>query len=92
VEKIGDLKMHQHTDFSIEPLSLRFENHERMRYYKVILGPDLFGDWVLTKVWGGLGKADGRIMHIPCSYENAKKEIAAITQTRIKHGYQICCQ
>lgn len=34
-------------------------NSEKRRYYRVILGRDLFGSLVLHCVWGGLDSAKG---------------------------------
>jgi transposase len=40
------------------------------RYYEVHLHQDLWGDWVLTQVWGRRGTELGRMVHTPCaSYE-----------------------
>jgi predicted DNA-binding WGR domain protein len=75
----------------IEFLSLRWEHPEKRRYYKLMLSHDLLGDWVITKVWGGIGKAGGRIMHLPCfSYIEAQKLVEDITVTRGKRGYLLC--
>ena len=38
---------------------LRWERHADKRYYLIMLYRDLLGDLVLTKVWGGIGKANG---------------------------------
>lgn len=66
----------------------RFENQQTQRYYRLLLTRDLFGDWVVTRVWGGIGKATGRISHIPCpSYEAAITLIKKIASTRHQRGY-----
>lgn len=36
-------------------------NPEKARYYQVFLDQDLFGDWTLLKVWGGIGSNRGRM-------------------------------
>ncbi len=70
----------------------RFEHPQRKRFYRVILSKDLFGDWVVTRVWGSIGKANGRIMHAPCSsYEEAILMIQTISKTRKRRGYEITC-
>lgn len=59
-----------------------------MRYYQIIFERDLFGDWVLTKVWGGINTANGRICKIACaSYEDGLKKVTAIEKTRAQRGY-----
>jgi hypothetical protein len=69
-------------------LSLRWEHHLKKRYYKVVLSRDLLGDWVLTRVWGGIGQATGKITHIYCvTYEDGLRLADTITKTRIKKGY-----
>lgn len=69
----------------------RFENRQTLRYYRTILSQDLFGDWVVTRVWGGIGKPSGRITHIPCpTYEDGIKLIDNIAKTRLKRGYALC--
>ena len=69
-------------------LSLRWEHAEKKRYYHVILNQDLFGDWVITKAWGGINQATGRITHSPChSSEKARLLIKKITKIREKRGY-----
>jgi len=66
----------------------RWVHPGKKRYYKLRLDCDLLGDWVVTRVWGGLNQATGRITHIPCSsYEDAIKLIEKISKTRIKRGY-----
>jgi len=53
-----------------------------------MLAQDLFGEWVITRVWGGIGKAMGRITHVPCSsYDEGLKLIDKITKTRLARGY-----
>ena len=71
-------------------LDQRFEDRKKMRYYRILLSQDLFGDWVVTRVWGGIGKASGRIKHSPCSsYEDAITFIRNIAKIRIRRGYQL---
>lgn len=69
-------------------ISLRWEHPERQRYYHVVLAQDLFGDWVITKAWGGISKASGRITHLPCpTREEASVLIHKITKLRESRGY-----
>lgn len=78
----------KHPSNEQELLRYRWVQPDKKRYYKLILSCDLLGDWCVTRVWGGLNQASGRITHIPCSsYEDAIKLIEKISKTRIKHGY-----
>ena len=66
----------------------RWENHQTNRYYRVLLAQDLFGQWLLTKIWGGINQATGRITHLPYqSYEEAAQAIEQIAKVRVKRGY-----
>lgn len=61
----------------------RWENRQTNRYYRVLLAQDLFGQWLLTKIWGGINQATGRITHWPYpSYEEAIKAIDQIAKIR----------
>jgi hypothetical protein len=71
-------------------INIRFEHHLKNRYYRLILSQDLFGDWVVTRVWGGIGKANGRIMHVLCSsYEEATILIRNIVKIKKRKGYEL---
>lgn len=73
--------------------SLRWEHPDKRRYYKLVLSYDLLGDWVVTRVWGGLNQATGRVSHIPCpTYDDAIKLMDKISKLRTKHGYIITKQ
>ena len=69
-------------------LHYRWENREKQRYYRVILAKDLFGEWIITKIWGGLNKAGGGAKHVPCqTFELGIKLIEKISKTRDQRGY-----
>ena len=69
----------------------RWEHREKERYYSILLSPDLFGQWVVTRVWGGINQATGRITHVPCtSYEEGLSMVAKIAKIRLQHGYLLC--
>lgn len=69
----------------------RFENKNKKRYYKIILSRDLFNEWVITKVWGSLNNASGRIVHIHApSYETSLSMIEKLIKLRKKRGYELC--
>jgi hypothetical protein len=61
-----------------EWISLRWERGSR--YYEVHLHQDLWGDWVLTQVWGCRGTELGRMVHhTPCaSREEGCERLAAV--------------
>jgi len=71
-----------------EWLSLRWEKGSR--YYEVRLHQDLWGDWVLTQVWGRRDTALGRVVHTPCtSYEEGYERLAAVRVRRESRGYKV---
>jgi hypothetical protein len=71
-----------------EWISLRWERGTR--YYEVYLHQDLWGDWVLTQVWGRRGTELGRIVHTPCtSYEKGCEQLAAVQARREQRGYTV---
>jgi len=60
------------------------------RYYELHLRQDLFGDWVLTRVWGGRGTALGRIrQELSESYTAGVARHAAAEKVRMKRGYWV---
>lgn len=70
--------------------SLRWEHPQKKRYYQVLLAKDLFGDWVITKAWGAIDQAQGRVVHIYCpSFLDAKKILDDIVKTRKRRGYYL---
>lgn len=70
-----------------EPLRLRWE--KETRYYEVHLQQDLWGSWVLTRIWGRRGSPMGQIRRAPCaSYAEAVKQLAAVRSQRQRRGYE----
>lgn len=70
-----------------EPLRLRWE--KETRYYEVHLQQDLWGTWVLTRIWGRRGSPMGQVRRIPCaSYAEAMKQLAAVRSQRKKREYE----
>ncbi len=61
----------------------------KTRYYQVHLDRDLFGDWTLRKVWGGIDSARGRMHNtgVP-SYDDGIEQIREIAKRRNQHGYR----
>jgi hypothetical protein len=67
----------------------RWENPENKRYYRVLFARDLFGEWLITKIWGGLRNAGGGMKNIACaSYEDGIKLINKVNESRLKRGYK----
>ncbi|SMF97840.1 WGR domain-containing protein [Methylomagnum ishizawai] len=59
------------------------------RYYEAHIGQDLWGGWVLTRVWGRRGSPLGRVRRIPCgSYEEARAKLAGVERQRGRRGYR----
>ena len=67
---------------------LAWINPEKARYYRVHLDQDLFGDWTLIKVWGGIGSNRGR-MHSTgvASFEAGIELVDEIARRRSQRGY-----
>ena len=60
-----------------------------VRYYEAHLHQDLWDGWVLTRVWGTIGAANGRVVHTPCdSYSAGVSRLGQIAQRRKQHGYR----
>ncbi len=58
------------------------------RYSEAHLHQDLWGEWVLTKVWGRRGTLWGRAVHVPCaSYREACERLTALHVRREHRGY-----
>lgn len=68
-------------------------NPEKARYYQVHLAQDLFGDWTLIKVWGGIGSNRGRLHSTGvASYEAGIEQVDEIARRRTQRGYRSCIQ
>lgn len=67
-------------------LALRWETAQR--YYAVYVHPDLWGEIVLTRAWGGKGSRLGNVQsdHIP--QDDITKALLDIAHRRQKHKYQ----
>jgi hypothetical protein len=70
------------------PTQRSWINPEKARYYQVFLDQDLFGDWTLIKVWGGIGSNRGR-MHSTgvVSYKAGIELVDEIARRRARRGY-----
>ncbi len=70
-------------------IQYRWENPTNQRYYRILFARDLFGEWVITKIWGGVQKAGGGMKNVPCAtYDEGIKLIEKVKDTRLKRGYQ----
>ena len=58
------------------------------RFYEALIERDLFGDWVLTLVWGRRGSALGRVQHRPHpSVTAAHDALQTVSRRRRRRGY-----
>ena len=58
------------------------------RFYEALIERDLFGDWVLTLVWGRRGSALGRVRHrVQPSVAAAHDALQTVSQRRERRGY-----
>ena len=63
---------------------------EKARYYAVYLERDLFGEWNLRKVWGGMHSRRGRMRNTGvASYEAGLAVIGEIARRRVQRGYRV---
>ncbi|GAB4363789.1 MAG: WGR domain-containing protein [Methylohalobius sp. ZOD2] len=68
-------------------IKLRWEKNSR--YYEAHLHQDLWGDWVVTRVWGQRGGRLGRVMHVPCrSQEEGREMLRSLDRSRRRRGYE----
>ncbi|MGX2039359.1 WGR domain-containing protein [Methylocaldum sp. MU1018] len=69
--------------------SVRLRWEKELRYYEIHLQQDLWGDWVLTRIWGRRGSPMGQIRRMPChSYEDAVAKLTDIRSRRKRRGYE----
>ena len=60
------------------------------RYYEVRLHPDLWGQWIVTRMWGRSGTALGRRVSVPClSYQDGLQRVEAVRERRRQRGYRL---
>lgn len=70
-----------------EWLTLRW--HCTSKYYEAHLHQTLFGDWVVTRVNGSIGQANGQVRHRPVdSYHQGIDALIDITRRRQTRHYQ----
>ncbi len=62
--------------------------HKETRYYQARLEQDLFGFWVVTRVWGRRGTRRGQIRTLAVSSPaEGMQRLADIAVLRRQHGY-----
>ena len=67
---------------------LRWVKHTR--YYEVLLHQDLWGGWIVTRIWGRRGSPLGRVRHQPCgSYAEGLSRVQQVQQRRTQRGYAL---
>jgi hypothetical protein len=58
------------------------------RHYTALLHQDLWGQWILTKVWGGRGSRLGRVVDVPCrDYAEGVVMLESVRIRRERRGY-----
>lgn len=68
----------------------RWEHPDKNRYYEVRLRQDLFGSWVITKIWGGCGTSLGRLTNKPFNnYEEAVTVMLELIKRRKYKKYAL---
>jgi predicted DNA-binding WGR domain protein len=71
---------------STRPLRRRLEKDSR--YYEAHVCQDLWGDWVITRIWGRRGSKLGQVRRAPCeSYAEALDQLATVAKQRERRGY-----
>jgi predicted DNA-binding WGR domain protein len=69
---------------------IRLRREKGTRYYEVHLHQDLWGEWVLTRVWGRRGTQLGRMVHNPCaSYDDGCELLTAVQARRERRDYEV---
>jgi hypothetical protein len=59
------------------------------RFYAAHVMQDMFGDWTLRKVWGGIGSRRGGMSPTGLgSYEEGVEQLQEIAKRRGKRGYR----
>ncbi len=68
---------------------MRWTNPEKARYYEVHLVVDLFGDWNLITVWGGLDSPRGGMNRTAfASFAEGERALERIAKRRQRRGYR----
>lgn len=67
----------------------RWINPSKHRYYEVRVLQNLFGQWEVQRIWGGVGSALGTVRYDPQASEaDCAEAVQAIEKRRAARGYQ----
>lgn len=73
-----------------EWVTVRWENHTSKRYYMIMIEQDIFDQWVLIRVWGGIQKKLGGMkVSVLENKDQGIEMIKNISIRRKKRGYSI---
>jgi predicted DNA-binding WGR domain protein len=68
---------------------IRFRWEKETRYYEVHIHQDLWGGWVLTRIWGRRNSPMGQMRRVPCeSYDDAARKPATVRNQRTQRSYE----
>lgn len=68
-------------------LEQRRPDKNRLRFYALEMGRDLFGAWVLTRRWGRIGQSE-RVWRESCASQDAAVKLARdIQRQKENRGY-----
>ena len=76
-------------DGLLDQWSRRWETDTR--YYETLVLPDLFGQWVLLKQWGGKGSRLGGTRVVAVGLEAIAQTLDLIEKQRARAGYSRVC-
>jgi len=69
---------------------LRWENRTSGRYYLAMARRNLWGEWEVWRLWGGLGSQRGGERSDPAAHEQAALDaLACVAKRRAQRGYQL---
>ena len=67
----------------------RFDASRNMaRYYRISISLTLFGEWVMCREWGRVGRNGQRLEHVCTTRDEAQKLLEARKVERMKRGYR----
>lgn len=67
----------------------RWEHVKAGRYYQALVQQNLFGEWEILRIWGGIGSARGARQCVPLpSQAAALRALADTAKRRAQRGYQ----
>jgi hypothetical protein len=65
-------------------------HQKKRRFYRVVAGCDLLGDFILYQSWGSLDSKLGNFKQQIIEQENLPKLLTQIHKLRLKHEYFKC--